>query len=609
MTGPTDALAGVEDWPDVVVPGGDGATTSHPVPEPPAPVPPAAAPSRAAAAVTVCRTVECRAEIRMVDTDTGKVMPVDVEPTPGGNMAMIRTPAGWRMHVLKAGEDPTDDPRRWTSHYATCKRPQDYRKPKPTRTGCLGKVEIGAGRLAAVPDAPRVLLVVDGNSLAHRAYHAYEKSGMTGPDERPVWAVYGFLVLLAGIAARVGPDALVVGFDDRAGSARRDRYPDYKAGRAERSPDLYAQLDEIPDVLTELGVTVITPAGLEADDVLASAATVAELAGWRCTIATSDKDAFALITDSVTVMRLTSGLDNAVTMTPAALVDGYGVTPAQWRDYVTLIGDPSDNLPGVLGIGPKTAVKLLAACGTLDAALADPAAALAAVGKAAAGKLATEPAAVAIARNRDLMAAVWTIPVDVDACRPAATGGQVAKVLRQRGLPSLIDRVAAALCRPEPAPPAAGGPDPAPRPRRLRVVDEPRPAGPVTREAMPALDELGAGQDTADRTCSTCSAVCPVALPALEGGTLVLIERAGGLYDQLAVLVDGRWQVRPVADAEQGLPYWNRCRSHWCRPHLAPDWPHRCQTPSHDNPAPPGVLTAGGVFCDACRATRPGSSG
>ncbi|MEU8023725.1 5'-3' exonuclease H3TH domain-containing protein [Micromonospora haikouensis] len=339
------------------------------------------------------------------------------------------------------------------------------------------------------PPAAGTLLAVDGNSLAHRAWHAYQQTGMTSPDGRPIHAVYGFLALLAGIIDRTKPDALVVGFDDHTRSDRRARFAGYKAGRAPTDPDVHAQIDAIGDTLRDLGVHVVVPAGLEADDVLGSAAATAETAGWRCVVATSDKDAFALISDTTTVLRLVSGLDNAVAMTPAALVERYGVTPAQYGDYAALVGDDSDKLPGVAGIGPKTAVKLLAALGGVDAALADPPATVAAVGRAAAGKLTTPAAREALDRNRDIMAIRRDLPIDLQACRPTVDPATVEAVLRDRHLPALTPRVTAALCRERPA---AGRQVPRPRPAadpapvRPALAPAPAPAAPPATPAPPA---------------------------------------------------------------------------------------------------------------------------
>ena len=118
----------------------------------------------------------------------------------------------------------------------------------------------------------RTLLALDGNSLLHRAFHASAGSGFRTPDGRPMWAVRGVLSQLVSAADRVCADAVVVGFDDPTASSRRERWPSYKAHRAPKPPTLELQLRAAVDVLRELGVQVVVPAGLEADDVLASAA-------------------------------------------------------------------------------------------------------------------------------------------------------------------------------------------------------------------------------------------------------------------------------------------------------------------------------------------------
>lgn len=495
-------------------------------------------------------------------------MPVDFAPDPDGNLVRVMVAKGdWRIRVLGKGETPEAGTMRWTSHYATCPDADWFRaRGKGRGDGVRPALR---GRPAGRPDTPPVLLAVDGPSLAHRAFHAYERSAMRDPDGRPVWAVYGFLALLAGIVDKVRPDAVLVGWDDRDGSARRDRYAGYKAGRAEKSPDLYAQLDDIDATLAQLDVPQLTAPGLEADDILASAAARAEAAGWRCTVATSDKDSFALVTDSTTVLRLVSGLDNAQEITPPALAELFGVRPDQWLDYAALVGDTSDNLPGVTGIGPKTAVRLLAACGTLAAALADPDAAEDAVGKAAAAKLASGQAREAIDRNRDLMAPVRTIDIDPGQCRPSVTAGTVAAVLRARHLPSLVDRVTAALCRSGPASPSSPT-----RRGHLSVVpayagdtSAPRAEAPL---APPLVD-----QDPPPR-CPECGAACaaelPVAVlahgaggkaPALTGDK-VLVDRAHPSGDLLAVLADGVWAVRRIPAGEYYLCQANRRQSHHC---------------------------------------------
>lgn len=293
----------------------------------------------------------------------------------------------------------------------------------------------------------RTVLVVDGNSLFHRAWHAYERSGMSNSAGRPVFGTYGFLALLSGISDKVVPDAIVVGFDDQRGSTRKARCQEYKATRGDKSPDLYVQMNDTHLALRELGVAVITPPGLEADDVLGSVAATAEQEGWRCVIATSDRDAFSLISATTTVLRLVSGLDNAVWMTPDVLVQTYGIRPEQYLDFAALRGDPSDNLAGVQGIGEKTAAKLLAGLGSLDSALDDLPMVATIAGPSVAKKLASPEARTAIDRNRDIMSINRTIPVDLQEATLRSDAQKVGAVLRKLELPSLATRLTAALCR------------------------------------------------------------------------------------------------------------------------------------------------------------------
>ncbi|HEY8338729.1 MAG TPA: 5'-3' exonuclease H3TH domain-containing protein, partial [Egibacteraceae bacterium] len=229
-----------------------------------------------------------------------------------------------------------------------------------------------AGTPAASGPTPTgpVLLAVDGNSLAHRAFHAYTQprvDGSPGPGGR-----YGFLAMLSAICDRVRPDALVVGFDCRATSVRRERYAGYKAQRPDQDPRIPELLDDIAVLLDDLGVLVVQPTGWEADDVLGSAAAAAERAGWRAVLATSDRDAYALVSDTTTVLRLRSGLDNAVEVTPRRLRRDVGVAPWQYTELAALRGDTSDNLPGIPGIGTARAAELLSVYPTVADAAADP---------------------------------------------------------------------------------------------------------------------------------------------------------------------------------------------------------------------------------------------
>jgi DNA polymerase-1 len=263
-----------------------------------------------------------------------------------------------------------------------------------------------------------VLLAVDGNSLVHRSYHAQARTRMRSVDGHPIWAIRGLLSQLVAAVERIGPDAIVVGFDDPFFSLRRDRWRHYKATRVEKLETLVEQLTHAADVLRALGVPVIMPSGLEADDVLASAAQFARSAGARTVIMTSDRDAFALIDEHTDVLRIIDGgVDASPLLTPARLVSLLGVRADQYLDYAALRGDASDNLPGVAGIGPRTAVKLLAALGSARSGFDDLAdgghRVRAAVGAAAARRLGRTEARQTWELNCQVMAMHTSVPVTV----------------------------------------------------------------------------------------------------------------------------------------------------------------------------------------------------
>lgn len=268
-----------------------------------------------------------------------------------------------------------------------------------------------------------ILLAVDGNSLAHRAFHALAASGLRTSDGRASWAVKGFMSLLLSVVERVGPSAVVVGFDDPTGSVRRTAYAGYKATRKPKPPELGEQIAGIGELLREAGVHVVTPGGLEADDVLASAAATAAAAGWRCVIATSDRDSFALISDTTSVLRiLNGGVDGSPLLTPDRLVTMYGVRPEQYQLYAAIRGDSSDNLPGIVGVGEKTAAKLLASVPDTATLLADldsgAVAVTAAAGKAAGVRFLTHRPA--LERNLEIMAMYTDVPLGLNLTAPGA---------------------------------------------------------------------------------------------------------------------------------------------------------------------------------------------
>ncbi|TWH01505.1 DNA polymerase-1 [Nocardioides sp. J9] len=223
------------------------------------------------------------------------------------------------------------------------------------------------------PDRPRrLLLAVDAPSLLHRNHHARAHTRHRDRGGRPAWALHGMLRQILESIDAFAPDAVIFGLDDRERSLRRELYPDYKAGRAEKDPELVEQLERAGALLDALGLATLTPPGLEADDVNASAATWAGENGWDCVVITSDRDSFAHISEHTRVLRLINGgINGSPLLTPKALQIMYGVPADRYLEFAAVRGDASDNLPGVRGIGEKTAALLLAHMGSMQAVWAD----------------------------------------------------------------------------------------------------------------------------------------------------------------------------------------------------------------------------------------------
>jgi DNA polymerase-1 len=214
----------------------------------------------------------------------------------------------------------------------------------------------------------RPLLAIDGDSLAHRAYHALPKS-MTSATGRPSGALVGFANFLLRLWQAEEPRAVVVGWDSLGvPTYRSEAFPSYQSGR-QFDDALVEQLDLLPELVAALGFTVAKAPGYEADDFLAAAVAQEESKKGRTLVATSDRDAFQLASELTTVLQPVKGVSELARIGPAEVRERYGVEPSQVPDFIALRGDPSDKLPGARGIGPKTAASILAEHGTLDAAL------------------------------------------------------------------------------------------------------------------------------------------------------------------------------------------------------------------------------------------------
>jgi len=183
-------------------------------------------------------------------------------------------------------------------------------------------------------------------------------------------AVYGFISMLLKACETEQPTHLAVSFDLGRDTFRLAEYPDYKAGRATTPQEFHGQIELITDVLGALGVPVVTKEGFEADDVLATLARSAAGAGAQVQLATGDKDSFQLSSDGITILYPKRGLSDLTRMTPQAIEEKYAVTPANYRGLAALVGEKADNLPGVPGVGEKTAAKWLAQYADLPGVLA-----------------------------------------------------------------------------------------------------------------------------------------------------------------------------------------------------------------------------------------------
>ena len=212
------------------------------------------------------------------------------------------------------------------------------------------------------------LLVVDGDSFAHRAFHALPRS-IRRADGRPGNLLTGFTNMLLRLWEAERPRGIVVGWDTLfVPTYRHELLPGYQAGR-EFDPELLEQLDIAPGLLEAAGVVCGKAPGFEADDFLGAAVAAERARGGTVLVATSDRDAFQLVADDVTVLQPVRGVSEIARIGPAEVRERYGVEPAQVPDFIALRGDPSDKIPGARGVGAKTAASLLVQYGSLDAML------------------------------------------------------------------------------------------------------------------------------------------------------------------------------------------------------------------------------------------------
>ncbi len=253
----------------------------------------------------------------------------------------------------------------------------------------------------------RKLLLVDGHSLAYRAFFALPVENFSTTTGQPTNAVYGFTSMLINTLRDEKPTHIAVAFDVSRKTFRTDVFPEYKANRAASPNEFKGQVDLITEVLDAMGIPALKVDGFEADDILATLATQAVEEDFDVLLLTGDRDAFQLVNDRTTVLYPKKGVSDLARMGPAEVEDRYGLTPAQYPDFAALRGDPSDNLPNIPSVGEKTATKWIREYGSLQGLLAN--------AESVGGKVgvALREHVDQVQKNRELTELVRDVPLDV----------------------------------------------------------------------------------------------------------------------------------------------------------------------------------------------------
>ena len=210
------------------------------------------------------------------------------------------------------------------------------------------------------------LMILDGNSIVNRAFYGVRP--LNAPDGRPTNAVYGFLAILQKLLEEQKPEAVCVSFDLKAPTFRHKEYEGYKAQRKPMPEELAEQIPMLKETLDAMGIRRYELEGYEADDILGTASAICERDGWDCVIVTGDKDSLQLISDKTSVCNVKTrmGQTETIVYTPERFREEYGFEPKLMVDLKALMGDSSDNIPGVPGVGEKTAMALVQNYGTIE---------------------------------------------------------------------------------------------------------------------------------------------------------------------------------------------------------------------------------------------------
>ena len=251
------------------------------------------------------------------------------------------------------------------------------------------------------------LLLIDGHSMAYRAFFALPADNFTTAQGQHTNAIYGFATMLLSLLSTEKPTHVAVAFDVSRKTFRSEIFPEYKANRAKTPDEFRSQMSYLHELVTAFGITTFEVEGFEADDIIATIAKQAERENAEVFICTGDRDSFQLVNEKTTVLYPKRGVSDLTRMTPDVVQEKYGMSPEQYPDFAALRGDPSDNLPSVPGIGEKTAAKWIVEYGSLHELIAN-------IDKLG-GKVgqSLRDSVNDVIRNRELTQLVANVPLDL----------------------------------------------------------------------------------------------------------------------------------------------------------------------------------------------------
>ena len=255
--------------------------------------------------------------------------------------------------------------------------------------------------------SPRLLLI-DGHSMAYRAFFALPAANFTTANGQHTNAIYGFATMLISLLKEEKPTHVAVAFDVSRKTFRTEKFPEYKANRAATPDEFRSQMSYLHDLVDGFGIAQFEREGYEADDILATLASHAEREGMEILICSGDRDCFQLVTENITVLYPKKGVSDLTRMTPEAVFEKYGMVPASYPEFAALRGDPSDNLPSVPGVGEKTAAKWVVKYGTLANLITNVEKIAGKVGDSLRNNIDL------VLRNRELTQLLHDVPLDVD---------------------------------------------------------------------------------------------------------------------------------------------------------------------------------------------------